>query len=406
MTKPILAATLFPAVLLFASCGSAQTGDSAPAANASTPATGMSAAAQVVAGEPVALTDSPFAAASHGAFAEPWAIAVHPQNGALFITEKAGTMKFYEPASGRMGNVTGLPEVAYGGQGGLGDIAFAPDFAQSGTVYLSWAADAGDGARKAVLGRGRLACADGGDCRIEGLAQIWDQSLPVDSAGHFSHKVAFSPDGGHLFVSSGDRMQADPAQDLGNNLGSVVRLQLDGTPAPGNPFADRGAPTDQVWTYGQRNVLGLQFDPNGELWGLEHGPRGGDELNHLEPGNNYGWPARSNGVNYDGSDIPDHTADDGFVKPAISWNPVIAPGDFLFYTGDMWADWRGHALIANLGATSISRVTVAADDASATEAGRYRFPKRLRDIAQSSDGSLWVIEDGAGGRLLRLTPAS
>jgi glucose/arabinose dehydrogenase len=352
----------------------------------------------------VALTDSPFAAASHGAFAEPWAIAVHPQNGALFITEKAGTMKFYEPASGRMGNVTGLPEVAYGGQGGLGDIAFAPDFAQSGTVYLSWAADAGDGARKAVLGRGRLACADGGDCRIEGLAQIWEQSLPVDSAGHFSHKVAFSPDGGHLFVSSGDRMQADPAQDLGNNLGSVVRLQLDGTPAPGNPFADRGAPTDQVWTYGQRNVLGLQFDPDGELWGLEHGPRGGDELNLVERGVNYGWPVVSDGVNYNGSAIPDHETRPEFTPPVIGWTPVIAPGDFIFYSGRLWPQWQGKALIAGLGPMTLVEVSVSGNDAS--EDARYRFPKRLRDIVEAPDGTVWMVEDGNGGRLLRLAPTS
>jgi glucose/arabinose dehydrogenase len=272
-------------------------------------------------------------------------------------------------------------------------------------VYLSWAASAGGDARKAVVGCGTLTCDARGDCRIEGLTQIWEQSLPLASPGHFSHKLAFSPDGRHLFVSSGDRMQGDPAQDLTNNLGAVVRLMPDGTPAAGNPFADRGAPTDQIWTYGQRNILGVAFDPDGDLWGLEHGPRGGDELNHLEPGNNYGWPTRSNGINYDGTDIPDHTADDGFVKPAISWNPVIAPGDFLFYTGDMWADWRGQVLIANLGVPSITRVTIAGDNASATEAARYPFPKRLRDIAQSSDGALWVIEDRAGGRLLRLTPA-
>ncbi len=348
---------------------------------------------------------SPFAAASHGTFAEPWAIAVNPMNGTLFITEKAGTMKFYEPATGRSGSVTGLPEVAYGGQGGLGDIAFAPDFAQSGTVYLSWAANAGSGTRKAVVGRGRLVCAAGGDCQIEGLGQIWEQSLPVSGRGHYSHKLAFSPDGNYLFVSSGDRQEGAPAQDLSNNLGTVVRLMPDGTAADGNPFADRGTPTDQIFTYGQRNILGLQFDADGELWGLEHGPAGGDELNHLEPGNNYGWPVRSNGDNYDGSPIPDHTPDDGFAKPAISWNPVIAPGDFLFYTGALWPEWRGQAVIANLSDTSIVRVTIADDDASASETARHPFPKRLRDIVEWRDGSLWVIEDGADGRLLRLSPA-
>ena len=408
MTKPLFLAALLPATLLFASCGSAQTGDSAPVAAAPAPtATPSPSSGPVVAGTPVKLQGtSPFSAAAHGSFDEPWAIAVHPQTGALFITLKGGQMHFYEPASGRLGTVTGLPQVAYGGQGGLGDFVFAPDFATSGMVYLSWAADAGGDKRRAVVGRGKLVCDEADACRIEGLRQIWQQSEAIASGGHFSHRIAFSPDGRHLFIASGDRMQQTPAQDLSNNLGTVVRLMLDGTPAPGNPFDDRSSPTDQIWTYGQRNILGLQFDPEGRLWGLEHGPAGGDELNLLEAGSNYGWPVRSNGENYNGTPIPDHSPDDGFVKPVISWNPVIAPGDFIFYTGAMWPNWRGDALIANLRTTSISRVDIADDAASATEAARYEFPERLRDIAQGADGSLWVIEDGANARLLRLVPKS
>ena len=402
MTRSILVA-LSPVAFLLASCSSAQTGDNSAAT--STPAATTSTQTGAVAtGMQVNLqSTSPFNATSHGKLSEPWALAVHPADGRLFITEKGGTMKVYDPVSGRMGTVTGLPQVAYGGQGGLGDFVFAPDFARSSMVYLSWAANAGRGARKAVAGRGQLMC-DGLDCRIEGLRQIWEQSRAIDSAGHFSHRIAFSPDGRYLFISSGDRMQQDPAQDLGDNLGTVVRLLPDGTPAPGNPFAARGAPTDQIWTYGQRNILGLAFDPDGELWGLEHGPAGGDELNLLSAGNNYGWPVRSYGNNYNGGPIPDHTPDDGFVKPAIHWNPVIAPGDFLFYTGAMWPNWRGDALIANLRTTSISRVEIMPDNSSASEASRYEFPERLRDIAQGRDGSLWVIEDGKNARLLRLTP--
>ena len=401
MSKIILTATLFPAALLSASCNAGQSGDSAPTASPAPMAQG-----DVAAGESVTLQDtSPFTATSHGTFAEPWALAVHPQNGTLFITEKGGAMKFYEPSSGRAGTVTGMPEVAYGGQGGLGDFVFGPNFAQDNMVYISWAASAGGEARKAVVGRGELVCDSGDACRIDGLTQIWEQSQPIASNGHFSHRIAFSPDGQYLFVSSGDRQQQTPAQDLTNNLGTVVRLNLDGTPAAGNPFADRGSPTDQIWSYGQRNMLGLAFDPQGQLWALEHGPAGGDELNKVERGNNYGWPERSNGENYDGTPIPDHSADDGFVKPAISWNPVIAPGDMIFYTGDMWADWRGQLLIANLKTTSISRVSIAADGSSAEEAARYEFPERLRDIAQAPDGAIWLIEDGEDGRLLRVTPS-
>ncbi len=388
MYKPILSTAIFATSLGFASCTSAQTGDS-PAAS----------------GETVALADgSPFAAESHGTFNMPWAIAFEPGTGNVFVTEKPGTAKFYNIATGAVGEVTGLPEVAFRGQGGLGDVAFAPDYAESGTIYLTWAQDV-EGGTVATMGMGTLSCGDSGDCTIEGLTEIWRQSRAGERPGHYSHKIAFSPDGAYLFLSSGDRQEQDPAQDLSNNLGAVLRLNLDGTPAAGNPFADQGSPTDQIWSYGHRNLLGLAFAPDGELWDIEHGPAGGDELNHVEPGNNYGWPVRSDGDNYNGDPIPDHSADDGFTKPAISWNPVIAPGDMIFYTGDMFGAWQGDALVANLRTQSIVRIEADAATNSAEEVARYAFPNRLRDIAQASDGALWVIEDGADGRLLRLTPA-
>jgi glucose/arabinose dehydrogenase len=397
MRKIILGSALFTASVAFASCSSGQTGDSAPTSTAT-------ASSAPVAGELVELQDtSPFAATSHGAFAEPWALAFHPLTGEIFITEKAGTMKFVEPASGRMGTVSGLPEVAYRGQGGLGDFAFAPDFAETGHVYLSWAQQV-DGGTVATLGRARLVCDSADACRLDGLREIWRQSRLGERPGHYSHKIAFAPDGQHLFLSSGDRQEQTPAQDLANNLGAVLRLNLDGTPAAGNPFADRGPPADQIWSYGQRNILGLKFDSAGQLWGLEHGPAGGDELNRLDRGANYGWPVRSNGNNYNTSDIPDHTADDGFMKPAISWNPVIAPGDMIFYAGSLFADWRGQLLVANLRTQSISRIATDAAANSAQELARYEFPRRLRDIAEAPDGAIWVIEDGEDGRLLRLTP--
>ncbi len=395
MRKSILSTPLFTVSLVLASCGGLGAGDS----TAQEPV-------PLSAGEPVALEDgAPFAVTSHGTFAEPWAIAEEPGTGKFLITEKAGTAKLFNPADGTVLEVTsGLPEVAYGGQGGLGDVAFAPDYADSGTVYLSWAKADEGAARRAALGRGKLVC-DTDSCAIEGFTQIWQQSIPIESNGHFSHKIAFSPDGQHLFLSSGDRQQQDPAQDRSNNLGAVLRLNLDGTPAAGNPFADEGSPTDQIWTYGQRNILGLKFDSAGNLWELEHGPRGGDELNLIARGANYGWPTRSNGVNYSGDDIPDHTADDGFTKPALFWTPVIAPGDMIVYSGDMFADWQDQILIANLGTTSIARIALDPANASATEEARYAFPERLRDIVEASDGAIWVIEDGDNGRLLRLTPA-
>jgi glucose/arabinose dehydrogenase len=398
MRNLFLSATLFPAALALASCSAAQDGEISAE---STPAP-----SGVMAGEAVSLeAGSPFTATSMGSFDSPWAIAFEPGTGRVFITEKGGTAKLFDPATGRTLAVAGMPQVAAQGQGGLGDIAFAPDYTTSGMVYLSWAQAAEGDTKRAVAARGRLVC-DTDACRVEGLTEIWRQTLAVSTGGHYSHKFAFAPDGRHLFISSGDRQQGAPAQDNTNNLGTLVRLNLDGTPAQGNPFAAQGAPTNQIWSYGHRNALGLQFDAAGKLWDLEHGPRGGDELNLVEMGANYGWPERSNGDNYNGDPIPDHEPSDGFSQPAISWNPVIAPGDFVFYNGTMWPQWRGQAVIAGLGTTSIIRVATDAAGNSANEQARHVFPKRLRDIAQAPDGALWVIEDGGNGRLLRLTPAS
>ena len=198
-------------------------------------------------------------------------------------------------------------------------------------------------------------------------------------------------------------MQGEPAQGLDNNLGKVLRLNLDGTPADGNPFAERGGVSREIWSYGHRNIAGLQFDLDGTLWDLEHGPRGGDEINRVQRGANYGWPVRSNGINYNGDPIPDHSADDGFTKPAISWTPVIAPGDFIFYSGKLWPQWRNQALAAGLGSTSLVRVSLAGD--KGTEEARYAFDNRLRDIVEAPDGSIYLIEDGPDGRLLHLTPS-
>lgn len=346
----------------------------------------------------------PFKIEEKGSFDEPWAIAIEPRTDRLFITERGGTIKFYDPKSGQTGSVTsGIPKVDYGGQGGLGDIVFAPDYAQNGMVYLSWA-EAGDGdTRGAAVGRGKLACDDDDSCSIKDLQVIWRQTPKVSGRGHYSHRIAFSPDGQYLFISSGERQKKDPAQDLSNTLGTIVRLLPDGTPAPGNPFADRGGVSDQIWSYGHRNVLGLKFDSEGRLWDLEHGPAGGDELNLVEKGKNYGWPLVSGGDDYNGDPIPDPSTRPDLQKAAINWTPVIAPGDFIFYSGKLWPEWKGQALIANLKTTSISRVSTANPE-KAEEAARYSFDNRLRDIIEASDGTLWVIEDGKAAKLLHLTP--
>lgn len=347
----------------------------------------------------------PFAVSEVATFEEPWAIAFAPGTAMLFVTEKAGTVKVLDTASGKTGTVSGAPKVDYGGQGGLGDIAFLP--AEAGmpldgrTIYLSWA-EAGEGdTRGAVVGKGTLACTGVDACAIKGLAVIWRQTPKVSGRGHYSHRITFSPDGKYLFVASGERQKMTPAQDTTNTLGSIVRLNLDGTPAAGNPMADKGGVTAEIWSYGHRNILGMDWDAQGRLWEVEHGPAGGDELNLVKPAANYGWPIRSNGEHYNGDPIPDHTADDGFAQPALSWTPVIAPGDMLIYTGDMFAAWKGHALMAGLATQAI--VDVVIEGETAREVARHEFDTRLRSIAQGPDGALWVAEDGKGATLLKLT---
>ncbi len=350
--------------------------------------------------------DPDFTVTEMGEFEEPWAIEFAPGTGMLFITEKPGTIKVMDTTTGRIGTVSGAPDVAYGGQGGLGDIAFLASEAggelNGRTIYLSWAQMSDDGEnRGAVVGRGSLACTAVDACAIEGLEIVWEQAPKVSGRGHYSHRISFSPDQRYLFVASGDRQLQTPAQDLSNTLGSVVRLNLDGTPANDNPFADQGGVTAEVWSYGHRNILGMDWDAQGRLWDVEHGPAGGDELNLVQREANYGWPTRSYGENYNGDPIPDHSEDDGFSKPAITWTPVIAPGDMIFYSGDMFADWRGDALIAGLSTQAIVRVEINGD--TATEAARYEFDGRVRSIEQGPGGGIWIAEDGEGGRVLKIT---
>ncbi|MEC8838081.1 MAG: PQQ-dependent sugar dehydrogenase, partial [Pseudomonadota bacterium] len=317
--------------------------------------------------------------------------------------EKAGSAKIVNTANDRQLDVTGLPAVEYGGQGGLGDVAFLPSESDNSvgtrTIYLPWV-EAGDSdTRGAALGRGQLVCAQATACQIEGLEIIWRQAPKVTGRGHYSHRIAFSPDGEHIFLASGERQKMEPSQDEQSHLGKIVRLELDGTPA-GDGAIDGALP--DIWSMGHRNILGMDFDAQGRLWEVEHGPAGGDELNLVQKGANYGWPLRSNGEHYDGGAITDHSADDGFAKAAIGWTPVIAPGSMTFYTGDLFDGLAGNLLIAGLKSQAIVRVAI--DGETATETARYDMGARIREIVEGPDGALWVLEDGDGGRLLELRP--
>ncbi len=381
-------AILSPAVLL-ASCGYGGVGDSEAA---STPAPGA------------ATTGPGFKLERLATFEEPWAAAFVPGSGGyLVVTEKAGTIKMRWP-DGSIRPVSGAPEVDYGGQGGLGDVLVLP--AREGgdyPIYLSWA-EAGPGdTRGAVVGLGKLSISDMGEggAAITDLKVIWRQPK-VTGRGHYAHRLAISPDGRHLFVSSGDRQKLDPAQDTSNNLGAIVRLNLDGSPAAGNPFSGQAGKAQDIWSWGHRNPLGLAFDAQGRLWNMEHGPAGGDEINLVRRGANYGWPIVSEGDHYDGKDIPPHSTRPEFAAPAVSWNPVIAPGDFLIYSGKLFPEWRGQAILGGMRPTVLVRV--AFDGERAREVARYPMERRIREVVEAPDGSIILIEDKAGARMWRLTP--
>jgi glucose/arabinose dehydrogenase len=321
----------------------------------------------------------------------PWAIAFLP-DGRMLVTEQRGMLKLVTP-DGSSVDIAGVPQVSWFGQGGLGDIVLHPDYANNGLVYLSYA-EAGEGeTRGAAVARAKLAL-NGNGGELQNLQVIWRQSPKVDGGGHYSHRIAFGQ--GYLWISSGDRQKFDPAQDMNSNLGKVLRLNEDGSVPRDNPFADRGGVTAQIWSLGHRNLLGLAFDSQGRLWDVEMGPMGGDELNQVRRGANYGYPIVSNGDHYDGKVIPDHDTRPDFAAPAVWWNPVISPSNLLFYDGSAFPQWRGDALISGLSSQAIIRIEFDGD--RAREAERIDMGMRVRSIEQDPKGELWILEDGREGR--------
>lgn len=341
----------------------------------------------------------PFAVAPVATFDEPWAMTFLPDGSAL-VTERGGALLLVDPSSGSTTAVQGVPHVAVGGQGGLGDVILTPGFAHDGRIYLSWVEPGDDGTSGAVVGRATLHT--DGTPRLEAVSVLWRQEPKVTGQGHFGHRLAVSPDGRYLFVSSGERQKMQPAQDKAVNLGKILRLTLDGVAAAGNPFATRGGVAAQIWSLGHRNPLGLAFDSAGNLWSSEMGPLGGDELNLILPDRNYGWPLASNGSHYSGEDIPDHRAGDGFEAPKVWWNPSISPGSLMIYSGTLFPQWRGDAFIGALSGQALIRVDL--DGTSAAKADQWDMGARIREVEQGPDGAVWLLEDGAGARLLRLTP--
>ena len=349
----------------------------------------------------------PFQVIESGQFKEPWAMTFLP-DGRLLVSEKKGALKLVAfgatPADNRIGDVSGIPEVAYGGQGGFGEVVLHPHFADNGWIYLGYA-EAGEGdTRGGAVARAKLVLDDKGGGALSDLQVIWRQVPKVTGRGHYGHRIAFGPDG-MLWITSSERQKFDPAQDMQSNLGKIIRLNDDGSVPADNPFAKQGGVAAQVWSLGHRNALGLAFDAQGRLWEQEMGPKGGDELNLIERGRNYGYPIVSTGDHYDGRVIPDHDTRPEFAAPKVSWNPVISPAGLMIYSGDRFPQWKGDAFIGGLSSKSLVRIEF--DGSTAREAARYDMGERIREVEQGPDGSLWLLEDeddGSGGRLLKLSP--
>jgi len=332
-------------------------------------------------------------------FEKPWAMAFLP-DGRLLVTEKRGDLLLMA-SDGTSSKVAGIPEVDFGGQGGLGDVVLHPDFADNRLVYISYA-ESGDGGSGAVVARGQLTL-DKTPAELTDVETVWRQFPKVSGQGHYGHRIAFGPDG-YLYISSGERQKFDPAQDMQGNLGKIIRLNDDGTVPSDNPFATEGGVTAQIWSLGHRNPLGLAFDQEGRLWVLEMGPLHGDELNLVEKGANYGYPIVSNGDHYDGTEIPDHDTRPEFNAPAVTWIPAISPSSLIFYNGNQFPQWRGNAFIGGLSSGAVIRVNM--DGTRASEAERFPMTERIRAVGEGPDGALWLLQDGKSddaGHLLRLS---
>jgi aldose sugar dehydrogenase len=387
--------------------------------------------AQVNAGEQKPEASLPFKMTTTATFGLPWRIAFLP-DGRMLVTEKIGPIWLVSAAGEKIAPLGGTPAVYWQGQNGMLGVFVSPKYSTDESIYITYI-EPGDYGGGQALAKAKLNL--GRNPRVENLQVIWRQ-MPKGKGGQAGGQIAFSPDGQYIYMSVGDRQRMTPAQDPNQPVGQSLRLTLDGKPAPDNPNAGKtGAATislidpprdteqaktakavssytfpgpnltpAETWASGFRAPYGLAFSPTGELWEVEHGPRGGDELNLIQKGKNYGWPSASFGMNYNEVPIPSHDSKTEFTKPVIYWTPVIAPGNLMFYTGKKtFPQWDGNGFISGMGSMSINRIILDGKGGAKT-AERWSVGKRIRDIAQAPDGSLWLLEDANPGAMIHVTP--
>ena len=332
----------------------------------------------------------------------PWALAFLP-DGRMLVTERPGRMRIVGKDGTLSPALADVPTVFASGQGGLHDVVLDRGFAQNHTIYFCYAEPV-EGRARTALARARLI--DEGTARIDAVEVIFRQAGPLSSGNHFGCRIVQTPDG-NLFLTTGDHFTTrDQAQNLGNDLGKIIRIRPDGSVPPDNPFVGKAGAKPEIWSYGHRNPQGLALHPvTGKLWEHEHGPRGGDEVNIIEKGKNYGWPVIGYGIDYSGAKIHESTHKAGMERPLKYWVPSIAPSGMTFYTGNLFAPWRGSLFVGALAGQVLVRLEVDGDKVVKEERLLQQLRERIRDVREGPDGALWLATDSSSGRILRLAPA-
>ena len=330
----------------------------------------------------------------------PWGLAFLP-DGRMLVTERPGRLRIVAKDGTLSAPLAGVPAVAAQGQGGLLDVALAPDFARSRTIYLSYAEPGDGGTAGTSVARARL-----GDSGLENVQVVFRQEPKVSGGSHFGSRLVFTRDG-DMFITTGDRQNRPLVQDLTKLQGKVVRIRADGSIPPDNPFVNRGAARPEIWSYGHRNIQGAALHPEtGQLWTVEHGARGGDELNAPKAGKNYGWPVITYGVDYSGAHIGEGQRKEGMEQPVHYWDPSIAPSGLMFYTGNAFPNWKGNAFVGALGHKLLARLELDGERVRGEEQLLEGMSRRIRAVVQGPDGYIYLLTDDANGRIMRLEPIS